>query len=140
LDQDLVKVNASSIGGNSRNRALALVRGRNLSHILHDADDLYLNEDFDFIGARAHDLENARCLILEQVTDLDKDALKQAYPGAIIRAIAQPLDLGRARARDNQTPNSSFDIYFDIVILGERVAGRFPAFEGIRLVKERVRS
>jgi hypothetical protein len=34
---------------------------------------------------------------------------------------------------------SELDLYFDIFTLHERIAGRSPAFEGIRLVKERIK-
>jgi energy-converting hydrogenase A subunit M len=37
------------------------------------------------------------------------------------------------------TRTSTAHIYFDLITLQERIAGRSPAFEGIRLVKERIR-
>jgi hypothetical protein len=44
--------------------------------------------------------------------------------------------------RENLTPSLlavvSLDRYLDLLILRERIAGRLPAFEGIRVVKERV--
>ncbi len=54
------------------------------------------------------------------------------------------LDLARIATIDhtlNQTIETdlALDLYVDIVTLRERIAGRSPAFEGIRLVKERIR-
>jgi hypothetical protein len=41
------------------------------------------------------------------------------------------------KAPTSITINEYFDLYIDIFTLKERIAGRSPAFEGIRLVKER---
>ncbi len=54
------------------------------------------------------------------------------------------LDLDLARELANSLVNAhttvfAIDIYIDIFTLQERIAGRSPAFEGIRLVKERIR-
>jgi hypothetical protein len=46
------------------------------------------------------------------------------------------LDLGLDL---NRNAPSSFNVYIDIFTLRERIARRSPAFEGIRLVKERMR-
>jgi hypothetical protein len=46
-------------------------------------------------------------------------------------------DLARDPTRDRNLADSALDLYLDIYTLQERIAGRSPAFEGIRLVKER---
>jgi hypothetical protein len=43
------------------------------------------------------------------------------------------------RATFKRALDLALDIYIDIITLQERIAGRSPAFEGIRLVKERIR-
>jgi hypothetical protein len=48
------------------------------------------------------------------------------------------VDISRNRAGGNSGALDNYlYVYFDIVTLQERIAGRSPAFEGIRLVKER---
>jgi hypothetical protein len=83
---------------------------------------------------RAHDRDRAldRALALGLALDLALDrALARAYDRA--RALALAHDLASARARDLA---STLELYVMLFLLQERIAGRFPAYEGILLIKE----
>ena len=54
------------------------------------------------------------------------------------RAVHNALNFAREPAR-NSIITMGIDVYIDLFTLQERIAGRSPAFEGIRLVKERIR-
>ncbi len=65
------------------------------------------------------------------------------YTRALNRDIDLSIDLAQAFLHETQTPNirlSILDTLVNTVTLQERIAGHFPAFEGIRIVKERVKS
>jgi hypothetical protein len=92
-----------------------------LDHIRDRAPDPY--RDLDRVLSR--DLARARTLALDRASaralDLDCDLAR---------------DLARASAIERDR-DFYLDVYIDIYTLQERIAGRSPAFEGIRLVKER---
>jgi hypothetical protein len=109
------------------NRELArnLVKARDL------AIDLY----------HAHDLANVRDRARDLVRNLDYTDDPDLV---IVRNRARKLDARLTNASDlardlarSLTQNLSLDLFLDILTLQERIAGRSPAFEGIRLVKER---
>jgi hypothetical protein len=56
----------------------------------------------------------------------------------LIRGLVRSMDHNRALDFTLDI-DRAFDLYIDIYMLDERIAGRSPAFEGIRLVKERIR-
>ncbi len=102
---------------------------------------------FDFGGVYAntlaldYSLSNAR----KQLFNSD-DTLKHILPRNTVgsRQRADTHDLVRASALDlvraiDDASSSALDLYLEVFTLRERIAGRSPAFEGIRLVKERIR-
>lgn len=96
---------------------------------------------------RVMDLTHANAEALARTSAHDL-SLFQDWGPSVARDLAQSVDNARnianeiaqvhdpllARARD-----IALDIYIDLYTLQERIAGRSPAFEGIRLVKERRR-
>jgi len=78
---------------------------------------------------RALNLDHSRVIALA----LDRDlafTLAIALDRALDLDLAVDLDRARVRAL-------VLDLYLDILTLQERIAGRSPAFEGIRMVRER---
>ena len=76
---------------------------------------------------------------------MDANILKlpREHTRALNRDIDLSIDLAQAFLHETQTPNirlSILDTLMNITILQERIAGRSPAFEGIRIVKERKKS
>ena len=139
---------------NALSRAFDLIRIFDLERQLSRALDL----DHDLLRARELARERARALHLDLADDLAFEVdsnLDRDFERAI--GLAHALDrstdnisdndralrdalhhaLDRDRALDN-TLAFDFVIYLDLLTIQERVAGRSPAFEGIRLVKERV--
>jgi hypothetical protein len=66
------------------------------------------------------------------------DALRSAENDVRFRASARALNRDHSDTY-NKDLERALDIFIDLYTLQERIAGRSPAFEGIRLVKERVR-
>jgi hypothetical protein len=135
-------------------RALDLFRIFDLEQALKRALDL----EHDLALARTRAQEHARALQLDFAFDLASDVDRH-----LDRDLDRAIDLARAldRASDRSNAlehalehalnlalehNRSIDrtivfdlvIYIDLLSLQERMAGRSPAFEGIRTVKERV--
>jgi hypothetical protein len=144
-------------------------RAHNLDHNLAIARNLAIDPtrdptlDPDRDQTPARDL--ARVLDLDLAHALNSDL---AFSGALVSYLAFPrtrdfdltyaLGFARALARDyalnlasertynldlanalSSAQDFALDIYIDLFTLRERIAGRSPAFEGIRLVKERTR-
>ncbi len=84
--------------------------------------------DIDRSIASTHDCDIALALT-------NTLALTSARDLAVVST--RELDLARALAGARDL-DLAIDIYIELVLLNERIAGRFPAFEGIRLVKERM--
>lgn len=119
--------------------SLSRRQSRMLNRILRRADEL----DSKLIHALDLDLNRARDQARTYVYALDL-----AYDR--IQGLTQTRDLIIKRSFDNdvvtelmvhlnRTLRIVMNIYFDIWTLDERIAGRSPAFEGIRIVKERVK-
>jgi hypothetical protein len=99
-----------------------------------------IDRDLAWVRAIAIDYEHANAIDLDLDRDHDRDhagALNDALVPARNRALAVAGNRHRNPDR-NIDPNRAFDIYIDIFLLRERIGGHFPAFEGIRLVKERL--
>ncbi len=98
----------------------------------------------DHVLARARELDldiiNEFDLRLDFSPALNRD-LRLAHDTSLATAISQiNLLLSKLDEDDyNETLSYYVDMYIDIYTLQERIAGRSPAFEGIRLVKERIR-
>jgi hypothetical protein len=95
---------------------LALARNQliNLAHTKGSKlDDLFLN-----------DLNNLLNRDLDQYHAIRKFALERAYEFTLNNILYKDI---------------YFALFFDLYTFRERIAGRSPAFEGIRLVKERVK-
>jgi hypothetical protein len=109
--------------------ATALDLGVYLHRILGEGFDfaILLNHALSYSVQRDHDFASK----LEDALD---NALTQSISlsGSLFEArkIISLRNIARARA-------IAVDLYIDLFTLQERVAGRSPAFEGIRLVKER---
>jgi hypothetical protein len=81
----------------------------------------------------AHNLNPAR----ERAHDL-AIAIDHDLDSAIVSALAHTRDRDFARARNIAHDLAlALDLFLDILTLQERIAGRLPAFEGIRIVKKR---
>jgi hypothetical protein len=114
---------------------LSISRAFDFSGIWTRVFDHALDMDFCLVLARtlAHDYDHAFSLLLDRAINrnlhIDHDP-----------ALASARDFVRALslARDQDSEDALY-IYIDIFTLGERLAGRSPAFEGIRLVKERIK-
>jgi hypothetical protein len=100
-----------------RTRARALGRAR--AHALERARNPKGVNAFDYSASRFADR------FLDRVSALDFTHL-----------YATAWDLAREAGR---RPDRDLDLYVEIFTLQERIAGRSPAFEGIRLIKERVK-
>jgi hypothetical protein len=100
---------------------------RNIAHaleykfIINSNRDLTPGIDRDF----SNDLDH--CLDLARI-------FTQASDGVLVRDNDISIDISIVHYLDRV-----LDMYFDIFTLRERIAGRSPAFEGIRLVKERIK-
>lgn len=93
------------------------------------------------VHAGALDLD----LAIDQAQNIalfDKNVLAHEQARSLDRDRTRALDLARDRSLDRAVGDNrelALDLYIDIFTLQERLAGRAPAFEGIRLVKERIR-
>ena len=58
---------------------------------------------------------------------------------ALNLTIGKAFEIANDRSVTLDFVDTYFGIYVDLLTLQERIAGRSPAFEGIRLVKERIR-
>lgn len=148
-DFDLAAVSARSLGGvlgPDRDRDSYLERARALVNDLAHARGRDLHRDRDLHRARASALDLARA------SDCNPDDLRD-FDRARHEDIARDLDLprdhdlvrelasyrasglnrDRIRARDH-----ALEIYNAIIILEERIKGNLPAWEGIRIVRERI--
>jgi hypothetical protein len=80
---------------------------------------------------------------VQLLSDLTEIIQKMHYRGEP-RNFDQMLNLAYRVVNTQTTPIESFtqilELIFDISVLQERIASRSPAFEGIRIVKERVKS
>ena len=65
--------------------------------------------------------------------------LKRCFELARKLAFDLTFDLGSQKIIFNRDDDRILDIFIDLYTLQERIAGRSPAFEGIRLVKERIK-
>jgi hypothetical protein len=65
-------------------------------------------------------------------------AINLAVTNALNNSYGNVLDLDSAPVEDDAL-STTLDLLLNNIILLERIAGRSPAFEGIRLVKERIR-
>jgi hypothetical protein len=116
--------------------ALAADLARDLARALARALDLDLERDLDRARDRALDLDRNRALARDLALDLDID---RDLARDIDRAFGLDLALARDLTRDLERDlDLVLSIWIDLITLQERIAGRSPAFEGIRLVKERV--
>jgi len=126
-----------------RTRPLDLTRALDLAHTLALVLDREHDPALDLAidAALARTFEHDPAIDRARARDLALD---------LARALARARDLERARARDLQRTlnldldrardfyfNLALDIFLDFVTLQERIAGRSPAFEGIRILKER---
>jgi hypothetical protein len=137
LDRALDRARAHTL-----DRALDLALDRARAHTLDRAFDLALDR------ARAHTLDRALDLARAGVHTSTLDiarALDRAPDHTRALDLARNRTLNRARAlTGNRAPqpytysiDSALDVYFMLAILEARVKGEFPAYEGIRIVKER---
>jgi len=116
--------------------SLALDLVRDLARALSRALDLDLERDIHRARNRALDLDRNRLLARDLALDLDID---RDLARDIDRAFGLDLALARDLTRDLERDlDLVLSIWIDLITLQERIAGRSPAFEGVRLVKERV--
>ena len=74
---------------------------------------------------------------LGSILDISRDLVRD-LPYFLTRKLINPSNLSRTFALDIAYIIPSIrDLYLDLYTLQERIAGRSPAFEGLRLVKER---
>jgi len=119
-------------------RNIEEVHGRALNRILSRADDL----DRQLIRALNHDLNRAPDQTRSGIHSLDL-ARQRAHDLMSARDVVRVRCVGNPSAQGiivdiNRTLDIVLYIYIDILTLRERIAGRSPAFEGIRIVKERM--
>lgn len=107
--------------------SLDIIRNVNLS--------LASDHDRSLINLRVHTIASECAHILTHNYERPLD-LNRTLANDYEHAIDLDRDLSPALARDFDL---ALHIYVDLLILQERIAGRSPAFEGIRLVKERIR-
>ncbi len=105
---------------------------RALVRSIDRALDLALAHDRALALTRAHDLAHALARVFARTRDLKRAS-------DLNLAINLSIDLALAILDRDLALDRTLDVYMDIFTLQERIAGRSPAFEGIRLVKERIR-
>ncbi len=151
-DLDLVRTHISII-----HRVIARRLDRALVHARDRA--IAFDQDFSLVLTRdlglridhtplsvfdvAHDLDlafvidhNIDCNLVRRHTLSLAHDLKNAHDLAHVLA----LTIGRSIARDiDRIFNDTLDLFVDVFTIQERIIARSPAFEGIRLVKERIR-
>jgi len=162
IEDDIIRAIGRSSGLDlDRTIYLALTIDRAFVLARKGARDLYLNKPHrsDLFGA----LTSSEKLIHAMATDISRyivysnrrtsdisidlhldralnRGLKCDRVRAVVRARARALSRAVQFAIDhNKASDNIFDIVIDLFTLRERIAGRSPAFEGIRLVKERIR-
>lgn len=129
---------------NAQELAAALARDRNIGkdYRLANAIAAALSNNLDLDRVIDHiregNIDNATALIhaLDNIRDrariFDRDS-------DLALALALDRDSARESARKTDSDvNLVLDIYTALFILQKRIVKRFPAFEGIRLVKERM--
>jgi hypothetical protein len=114
-----------------RDLELNLIRARDLGRA-HDLTSLFDHvRDLARALDRTADHPRDRILELNRASDLTLDV------GLVL---SRDLRLARDQARELVTASDLAEhLYVDISSLRERIAGRSPAFEGIRLIKEQIR-
>jgi hypothetical protein len=146
-----------------QDRDLALSRRHGLNHALTSGQILALDEeltialDRDLSHDRDHALDNTLNSVRNRALDLALDReLDRARAEPINRPLNFTVDLNFNNALErplerafdltldinfkyafNFALDRALNLYIDIFTLQERIAGRSPAFEGIRLVKYR---
>jgi hypothetical protein len=131
-DQDILNAlhlaNSRSYDINSRHKALFFAVDCAKKKAVSRVDNI----DFDLTYKRARDS-----------ADLEKRTYLLSHPVLLIltlvRYFVTPRILDRAASRkeNRELDMMRLCLFLDIYTLQERIAGRSPAFEGIRLVKER---
>jgi hypothetical protein len=120
---------AGNIPVNARNLAIKMVIDTGEGSKLFQNQPLDLNNHRIISDRLGIECEPAINLVLDRTRDRNLvGALEIAY--------------GLFQARNRAFPNARdffTSLYIDLLTLQERIAGRSPAFEGIRLVKERIR-
>lgn len=128
LSEELMQVLNHTIS-KKRNSPLILDRERKFDRLLSDEfNDGTVAE----LNASRLDVELQGLLNREHVQDKNSRYATFFYTLTIFRD-----DI--ANRPNDFYLNRAFDFYVDLLTLQERIAGRSPAFEGIRLVKERIR-
>lgn len=118
-------------------------RGIDFSYIFARARARAIARELDLASdfALANDLNLARARACSRALDLDiARGINIVSDLACARDRARDLasDLASNRARDHaHALDQVLSIWIDLITMQERIAGRSPAFEGIRLVKER---
>jgi len=129
---------------NPRNIDLQSMRNSIMSSVL---DELDLNSGFaqtfirnvDFTFAPSDGIDLSRYLFHTVDSDIDFSlALNRFFITERIRAIDRAVELILKRFHV-RAPDFTLKLYLDLYTLQERIAERSPAFEGIRLVKERIK-
>lgn len=96
--------------------------------------------NLDYIQDRNLEINHARALvrefILDQAINLEFD-IDLELERASVRGIVFDIE-NSIKSADDGNIETLIDLYLDLFKLQERIAGRSPAFEGIRLVKERI--
>jgi hypothetical protein len=121
----------------SRHRALALKRVQDLRFALEDA----LSDAFkraDELGNRLPLADNI-VIISDRILEPNLGSKFRRTWGRLIYHLYRQVRARTLLINHDRELDSMLDSYIDLVTLQERIAGRSPAFEGIRLVKERIR-
>ncbi len=130
--------------------AYDFARYRTLAHELACALDRGLSGTIpaytrirDLARSLINDLVHARSINRDLISDLHRTRTN-ARDGNVALARAHNLDLGLTRAHTldhtlTQNLDQALNLYATILLMQERSEGRFPAYEGIRLVREQMR-
>ena len=131
----------------ARDLARARVRVREIDHSLDltiiratgHAQDLTLGLNLNLARTLARDLGRALALALARARNRAKNRVRDLM---LSRDLARDLIvcneiISLISRRILRYSSDDLDIYIDLFTLQERIAGRSPAFEGIRMVKER---
>jgi len=131
LDRDVNTIN-------SRVFPSTFNRDQELTHVFDFVNDRRLNAN------RFIELKRIRALVLNlpRIIDLNVTRdLTRVFNMSCNRGIDLTRMLGTLSDKPSlaQSQDSLLELYIDLITLEERIAGHSPAFEGIRLVKERTR-
>ena len=139
VDFDITLSNARDLALDiNGNRALAKTIDHELAHKLvrNNSHELAADLADSLVRSNSRELANVLARDFDRILVNARDLGRAIYLARVANEVSS-FKFSRARILDLNLDRSVI-ITIDIYTLHERIAGRSPAFEGIRLVKERI--